>query len=240
MKNCRYLFVSVLVWSTGLAFHPVLAQDSIRITPVYSPRLVLKWAPLSFFLDPDATLQAALEYRTSPRWAVQGELGYGWRGLGVVPNDPSYDDKQTWRVRAEIRHYTGRFRTNKRKGIALKSDFPLGNYLAFEALYKQVDVREQWTEVNAVSRTSSLRKTTLGGRFKVGRQIALTDRAHQGQTRLLVDIFTGIGFRWATLRNEKLTDPKYQGRCGCGFYDRFEADGLLPDVVLGLKLGFGL
>lgn len=132
----------------------LFGQDStIQYRPVH---VVLKLAPLSLLLDPDATIQGGLEVRVSPRNSVQAEVGVGHKGLSVMVDEKQqFADWSIWRVRSEWRHYTGRYRTNKRKNIHIHSPFPLGNYLAIEGVAKQIKGTKTWccTTPTQISRT---------------------------------------------------------------------------------------
>lgn len=103
---------------TGLCLQTALGQDSILVYP-HSSRTILKLALLSL-LDQDATVQAGLEYRTGRQTAVQVELGYGGKNLSPFRSDiKKFVDAEVWRGRAEIRFYSGRYRTNAKRNDAL-------------------------------------------------------------------------------------------------------------------------
>jgi hypothetical protein len=70
MKHWLYLFFFLLVTRC------VSAQDS-TIRYLHSTGVILKLAPLSLLLDPDATIQGAVEVRISRQNSVQAEIGYG-------------------------------------------------------------------------------------------------------------------------------------------------------------------
>ncbi len=116
-----------------------LPLDSTR----HVPHVVLKFCPLSL-IDIDATIQGAVELRTSRRTSVQAEFGYGWPGFAPVGwSKPAedYSRKEIWRGRLEARLYrNGRYPT--RRPYRVPTNFSIGRYWAFESLYKQINVLE--------------------------------------------------------------------------------------------------
>ncbi|AQG79429.1 hypothetical protein [Spirosoma montaniterrae] len=245
MKN---FFFSLLLLTVTSAF----AQDS-TIALRYQPRAVFKLAPLAF-LEQDATLQAGLEYRTGIRTSVQGEFGYGWKGLSPFETDlDDFVSAEIWRGRAEVRFYSGRYRTNRRKGIAIRSSYPLGNYWAVEGLYKQINVVKQ---DNLYSREASsqssfpgviigtqqraISRYVFGSHLKIGRQFSSYEPQRRVFTRTLLDIYFGAGVRWAM--NDVPPPPNPFPTCGCGFGRSFEQTGtaIMPSLTAGLKFGFAL
>lgn len=128
------LFFLLLLLTASTAF----AQDS---TIAYKHRYALK-LDLGALIDPDRTVQVGLEFPIGDRTSWQTTLGYGWHGLqGSELSD--FSTAEVWRVRNEVRFYTGRFRTNRSRNIAIKATAPLGNYWGFELLTKQINVGEQ-------------------------------------------------------------------------------------------------
>lgn len=236
----------------GLASASV-AQDS-TIALRRTPHAVIKLAPLSL-LDQDATVQAGLEYRTGIQTSVQAEVGYG--GKGLSPHDTDLKDfvrAEVWRVRSEVRFYTGRYRTNRRRGIAIRSDFPLGNYWAVDGLYKQINVLRQddLYSAEASSQTGSLvrigtqqraiSRYVLGSHLKIGRQFAFYDPQRRVFSRTLLDIYVGAGLRWFVNHVPPRAGPDPYPTCGCGIGRSFDnpARGLTPSLAAGLKVGFAL
>ena len=181
------------------------AQDStIQYRPV---RAIVKLAPLSLLLDPDATIQGGLEVRTGQRNAVQAEVGFGHKGLSVTKDEKkNFTDWSIWRVRSEWRHYTGRYRTNLKKGINIRSSFPLGNYVAIEGFAKQISGTR---EVSLDSPFSSSKPQTVpqtisrfvtGSHLKWGRQIAIPGESLTNLSRVLLDFYVGVGVRYGSYR----------------------------------------
>jgi hypothetical protein len=222
-------------------------QDS---TLVYNhpARFVVKLAPLSL-LDPDATIQAGLEYRTGQRTSVQGELGYGGRNLSLLDNElRTFAAAEVWRGRAEVRFYTGRYRTNAKKGIAIRSHAPLGNYWAIEGLFKQINGQKAAQlgriDINPpvpieLTGPQLIRRYVVGAHVKFGRQFAFYDPQRRLFSRTLLDIYWGLGARLITNQG---TTPTTDESCGCGVGRSFARRGtaIAPSVSLGLKLGFAL
>ncbi|MCX6215949.1 hypothetical protein [Spirosoma sp.] len=217
------------------------AQDS-TVRYRYVPRVIIKLAPLSLLLDPDATLQAGLEVRTGQRNAVQGEIGFGHKGLAITSDDKkNFADWSIWRVRSEWRHYTGHYRTNNRKNIHIRSQFPLGNYLAIEGFAKQINATKNVVlydpDPNFPNNQEVINRFVWGSHVKWGRQIAIPSDAPQHLSRVLLDLYIGVGIRYGrTETNSQMST------CGCGIIpSRFQpGNSILPSLTAGLKIGIGL
>lgn len=251
MKNINQLVCIICLINLPLRF--ANAQDStIRLQRPY--RAVFKLAPLSL-LDQDATVQAGLEYRTGSRTSVQGEFGYGKRGLSPFRSDLNdFVSAEIWRGRTEVRFYTNRYRTNRRQGIAVRSNAPLGNYWAIEGLYKQINLIRQDNVYSAEASSQSgsyvligtrqrpISRYVLGSHLKIGRQFAFYDPYRRVFSRTLIDIYIGAGVRWVKNDVSPPVGPNPFPTCGCGIGRSFSSAGssLLPSVTAGLKLGFAL
>lgn len=249
MKNSLLLF--------ALALIPVVAsaQNDSTIALRRTPRAILKLAPLSI-MDQDATIQAGLEYRTGIRTSVQGEFGYGRKGLSPFGSDlTEFVDAEVWRGRAEVRFYSGRYRTNRRRSLAVRSDFPLGNYWAIDGLFKQINITKQDNlySAEAASQIGSyvligtqqrpISRYVLGSHLKIGRQFAFYDPQRRVFSRTLLDIYFGAGVR-RVINNVPAPpfNPNPTPTCGCGIGRSLtDRDSQwLPSVTAGLKLGFAL
>jgi hypothetical protein len=233
MKHWLYLFFFLLVTRC------VSAQDS-TIRYLHSTGVILKLAPLSLLLDPDATIQGAVEVRISRQNSVQAEIGYGHKGLSVITDQKeNFVDWSIWRFRSEWRHYTNHYRTNNRQTIHIRSNFPLGNYIAIEGFAKQINGTKEgsFTALSAPVSLESISRFVLGSHVKWGRQIAIPGESTTSLSRVLLDLYIGVGLRYGITQ----TTPD-ERQCGCGFLpDRFQ-QGRSPQlsVAAGLKLGFGL
>ncbi|MFD2574112.1 hypothetical protein ACFSUS_25980 [Spirosoma soli] len=242
--NRLYILLTYLLFSSALS----LGQDS-TVTLRRVPRSIVKLAPLSL-LDQDATVQGGLEYRTGAKTSVQAEFGYGWKGLSPFTADlDDYVKAEVWRTRAEVRFYNGRYRTNRRRDIAIKSSFPLGNYWAIEALSKRINVINQefkWQDPSSSAKpeyVGSMRisRYVLGTHLKIGRQFAFYDPIHRSFSRTLLDIYLGAGVRWAFNDIADTGTPPHS-YCGCGLGRSFtqKENQLTPSITAGLKVGFAL
>ncbi len=195
----RLHYIIVLFLLTRLVY----GQDStIQYRPVH---VVIKLAPLSLLLDPDATIQGGLEVRVSPRSSVQAEVGFGHKGLSVVADDKQqFADWSIWRVRSEWRHYTGRYRTNKKKNIHIRSPFPLGNYLAIEGFAKQINATKNLVlydpDPNFPNGQQGISRFLMGSHIKWGRQIAIPGQSLSTLSRVLLDFYVGVGVRYGIYR----------------------------------------
>ena len=234
----RFCFRSFIV--LFLLTRSVSGQDS---TILYrAPRVIVKLAPLSLLLDPDATIQGGLEVRVSPRNSVQAEVGFGHKGLSVVADEKkNFADWSIWRVRSEWRHYTDRYRTNTRKNIHIRSTFPLGNYLAVEGFAKQINGTKNLVlydpDPNFPNSQQSISRFVMGSHLKWGRQIAIPGQSLTNLSRVLLDFYLGVGVRYGITELTPNIDTS-----GGGFtYDRFKpGNRLQPSLALGVKIGFGL
>lgn len=246
MKPLLYVACLLLIASSALSQDSTIAFQRVH-------RTVIKFAPLSL-LDQDATVQGSLEYRTGLRTSVQGEFGYGRKGLSPFNTDLNeFVNAEVWRGRAEVRFYTGRYRTNRRQGIAVRSDFPLGNYWAIDGLFKQINVLKQENLYNADlsalvgSRRVPISRYVLGSHLKIGRQFAFYDPYKRIFSRTLIDIYIGAGMRWV-MNDVPPLAPQPVYACGCvktlgsGLGRLFSTSDskLAPSLTAGLKLGFAL
>jgi len=247
LKNSFLLFAFLLISLK------TSGQDS-TVALRRTPRAIIKFAPLSL-LDQDATVQAGLEYRTGVRTSVQGEFGYGRKGLSVFESDlRSYLKAEVWRGRAEVRFYNNRYRTNRRQNIGIRSDFPLGNYWAIEGLYKRINVLKQDNlySAGAAAQMGSyvligtqqrpISRYVLGSHLKIGRQFAFYDPYKHLFSRTLIDIYIGAGVRWFTNDVPPRVGPNPITTCGCGIGRSLDnsQSGVLPSITAGLKVGFAL
>ena len=216
------------------------AQDST--IQYYPPHIILKLAPLSLLLDPDATIQGGLEVRTGQRSSVQAEVGFGHKGLSVTSDEKrNFADWSIWRVRSEWRHYTNRYRTSHQKNIHIRSNFPLGNYVAIEGFAKQINGTKNislYNSDNVLSVTQqSISRFVWGSHIKWGRQIAIPGKSIKSLSRVLLDFYMGVGLRYGAT---ELNPPNTY--CGCGLIgDRFQqSQGIQPSMAAGIKIGVGL
>lgn len=192
-------------WGQLSRNRPTLPIDSNR----HIPHVLLKFSPLSL-IDIDATLQGAVEVRTSRRTSVQGEFGYGWPGFAPVgwskPGE-NYSQKEVWRGRLEARLYRNLLRPPRRPNRG-PTTFPLGRYWAVEGVYKQINVLEsRQIAVGCLTGTCPpgdifIRPATrqaVAAHLKAGWQWPI-GRTDKGWSRLLIDSYVGVGARliWVT------------------------------------------
>lgn len=234
------LLLLIIHW---LCFSAVAAAQDSTVAYDYRPHVILKLAPLSLFLDPDATVQAGLEVRTGQRSSVQAEVGFGRKGLSITSDDKkNFADWSIWRVRSEWRHYTNRYRTNNRKNIHIRSDSPLGNYVAIEGFAKQINGTKNLVlydpDPNFPNNQQAISRFLWGSHIKLGRQIAIPGSSLNSLSRVLLDFYAGVGFRYGITE----LNPTTENQCGCGFVpDRFQPGrSIQPSLTAGLKIGVGL
>ncbi|MBD2754200.1 DUF3575 domain-containing protein [Spirosoma validum] len=199
-----------------------------------SQRWVVKFAPLSL-LDPDNTVQFGAERLVGQRHGIQLELGYGWQALNAwrSTQNARYSDREIWRGRVEWRYYL--HQTNR----------PVGQYVALEGFYKQVNVRENGTIGIGCTTgpcqyyqlfSAPLQKYVGGGHIKFGRQFVFS----ADNPRLLIDLYIGLGVRWRTIeRAEKSVDSYYYYSSGYDVFNSFsETPYALISVAYGVKVGY--
>ena len=220
---------------------PANESDPYPLRPAErDPKWVIKFAPLTLF-DPDNTVQVGVERLLGQQHAVQVEMGYGWQGINLWQNSQNrrYSDREVWRGRAEYRYYFNR------------ADAPVGPYVAAEGFYKQVNARESGTTGigcgtnDATFRpcqyyrmfTSPVSKNVWGGHIKIGRQFSISP-----DDRLLIDIYTGLGFRRSNV--ERFGRPSgvyYYGSAGYSLFDAFSPQTYaVLSVAYGFKIGYSL
>lgn len=221
------------------------AQDT-TIRYVRPANVIVKLSPL-WLLDPDPSVMGGVEIRTGARTSIQGEIGYGWPDW----NNPGSNNRHagTWRFKSEMRFYRGKYRTNRAQNIRIQTTYPLGNYVAVEAYTKLLAIDHTWryvdsraaTEQTGVTRQTRIQRNSLSLSVKFGRQVGWTDLAHQATTRLLLDVYGGVGIRLLHQDNKgQWEEPGYQEMGG--MFNRLNANGFMvtPTIALGLKLGFAL
>jgi hypothetical protein len=226
------LVISLLVSAVAHAqLAPNQDQPVRQALPAY--RWVLKVAPLSLF-DPDNTVQIAAERMLGSNHAVQAEFGYGWQGLNLWNMSNSrYNDRQVWRARIEYRYY-------------LRGSGPIGQYVAFDGFFKQINAREngafgvgcetgpcQYYQLYA----NSVQKNVIGGHIKFGRQTALADG------RVLFDFYVGLGLRYRFISAPDRPEGAYRYQ-SYGF-DPFNSfyeprPPLTASIAYGIKIGYAL
>lgn len=204
----------------------VQAQNPFSFDSVYNSP-VLKFSPLSL-LDPLPSVQFALEYQVGRKTSIQHEAGYI---INLLYSDPIYQDAEGLRLRNEVRLYF------QPKGNRLE-----GFYFAPELLFIYFEHKRQgilgfgcedsfgcdyYQDIyfNAQQQVYALHS-------KIGFQSIYK--------RLLVDLYTGLGYRYVRVRNRNLhlnlIDVEEE------FFDfrKDEGDYHMPSLSLGFKIGYVL
>ena len=215
------------------------AQDS---TIFYNYHHAVK-LDLGALADPDRTIQAGVEFPIGGRTSWQIMAGYGWQRLQGSELG-SFSAAEVWRVRNEVRFYTGHFRTNAYRNIAIKATAPLGNYWGFELLAKQINITERQnllpgTTIYVGSAISPKQRYILGTHLKIGRQFAIP-YTRKTLSRVLIDMYIGAGIRYAIVHEQgehSAADELHPGM----FRNRFDpGNRFVPSLTAGLKMGFAL
>ena len=245
--NCvRFLPLAALLmvwWGTALAQEPVVHysdenySDTVQIQSLaHPPRWVVSLAPLALF-DPENTVQVGAERLLGRQYSVLGEFGYGPAALNLWRSELTNNVLETWRGRAEWRIYTRRIRSYRgwqpgRVGRTVTRK-PLGNYVAFDLFYKQSNASESGSVGRACEDgscqyfqrfQSRVTKYVGGAHVKVGRQVLLFNADEN--SRLVMDLYMGLGIRRRLVKNYGLPEPEDGG--SYSFTDR---NGVFNDVL---------
>jgi len=218
----KHLF-TFFILMPGLFLGKLCAQNTplykIRSADTFVEKWVIKFAPYSL-ADIDGTVQGAVEYVINPSFSIQQELGYGRFAFWAVDNQPRIP-RTVFRARTELRWYLSRYEQN-----------PEGFYLALEAFYKYVSMARD-EEVNMGSYFQKLEyqriKNVVGGHFKVGWQVRLSDR-------WLIDLYTGVGVRAIYIDTPGRPASIWSTRRLFG--ERPPGTYVLPSLAMGLKVGY--
>ena len=264
MNHARLLLLAALLTggvSLAVAQEPVAHysdarySDTVQIQSLtHPPRWVVSLAPLALF-DPENTVQLGLERLLAGRHAVLGEFGYGPAALNLWRTYNSNNGvRETWRGRAEWRIYTRRIRSHSRwqpgrvgRTVTRK---PLGNYVALDLFYKQVNARESGSVGRACEDgscqyfqrfQSRVVKYVGGAHLKVGRQMNLY--IPDDNSRLVMDMYVGAGIRRRLVEYYDLPEPEDGGSYffsdGSGPFDDILSDTpLRMSVAAGLRIGY--
>ncbi len=217
----------------SLAGPSVQAQDTLTRRELPKPLGVIKFAPLSLF-DLDNTVQFGFEYPLKRKWTIQAEAGYGNHYLNLYhhTNDTDYyRNRETWRMRSEIRLYLSRRRTT-----------PWGWYIAPEFFYKRIN----FTEQGSIGRECEdgicayferarykILKDVIGYHFKIGVQ-------HLVGRRITLDWYYGLGARHIYIKSPSFGPNDSTGE-NWGFITvnpGRPGTYRLVSMALGLKIGY--
>lgn len=229
MNPARLLLPAALLtgaWGTAVAQEPVVRySDTVQIQSMtHPPRWVINLAPLAS-LDRENTVQVGVERLLAGRYSVLGEFGYGPASLNVWRSyNSSFSNgiHETWRGRVEWRIYTRRIRSHRgwqpgRVGRTVTRK-PLGNYVAFDAFYKQTNANESGSVGRACEDgscqyfqrfQSRIVKYVGGAHVKVGRQVLLFNLDEN--SRWVMDLYMGLGIRRRLVKQYGLPEPEDGG-----------------------------
>ena len=234
MKTVRFVGLLALLSANGCLSlaqsAPLLPMPSLDAEE--SQRWVVKFAPLSLF-DPSNTIQFGIERMLGQHHSLQGEFGYGPQGMNLWRNSTStrFSNIEIWRGRAEWRYYW-------RGG-------PIGNYIAVEGLYKQLNANESGSIGMGCDNgafgcqyyqlyTSPVLKRVWAAHIKFGRQFRLSPTSN----RWLMDFYGGLGIRGNTVeRGPQPTGFSYYE--SVGQFDLFSVNSYpFISISYGLKIGY--
>lgn len=219
MKN--YLFQFLLIYSSQLAAQQ---PDSLLARPI------LKIMPLHL-IDPDNSVTMALEIplKNTP-YTIQTEFGYGRTDFNVWSDQRKrYLSKETWRGRLQGRYY---FVQKPKRGT----------YLALDYFIKKNNIRKETSiGIDCVDGKCAgyEKKVVPVGRFvhainyKIGWQ-------WQVSSKLSLDLYTGLGIRFLSVRYLDGTVEKYRRLMFLYGTDISGTYGPWAYCNLGLYLGYQL
>lgn len=263
MNSVRLLPLAALLmgcWRTAMAQEPVVRDSDVRYSDTvqiqslrHPPRWVVSLAPLALF-DPENTVQVGVERLLGRQYSVLGEFGYGPAALNLWRSELTNNVLETWGGRAEWRIYTRRIQSHSRwqpgrigRTVTRK---PLGNYVAFDLFYKQSNASESGSVGRACEDgscqyfqrfQSRVVKYVGGGHVKVGRQVLLFNA--DDNSRLVMDLYMGLGIRRRLVRNYGLPEPEDGGsyfftdRNGV-FNDILSDTSFRMSVAAGFRIGY--
>lgn len=246
ISNYMVIHKLVLLIFCGLFFLEVATAQDTAAHGHHPARINLKFAPLAL-LDPDATVQGAVEVWVKQRQSVQGEFGYGSDqlrrfGFGPSPWTPnkSIAGKEVWRVRLEGRYYTSYFAKHPQSGT----------YIAIEGLYKQVNVTSLDTllggeTIAPVFVYAPVTRHVFALHSKVGTQVLFSYNPDSVWSRFFIDFYAGLGIRHISVVGKSpetallFQNPAIYERFGYSEYRPGDALWRLS-ISLGLKIGVSL
>lgn len=172
-----------------------ILRDSLSQKETLTPRVILKWAPLSL-IDIYSSVQFALEYRIGGKSTVQAEAGYIFPiHISESSFRDNYDNMRGYRVRTEYRYY---LHIKDRTG---------GFYVAPEFLFININFDEK--DVIQIPMNSfgdfyyqemryDVNKTVFGYHLKAGYQVV--------RDRLVFDFYAGFGSRHVNVQSNAPSD----------------------------------
>lgn len=255
MNYARLILMAGLFAGGGhrtAAQRPVVGySDTVRIQPIAHPRWVVSLAPLALF-DINNTVQLGIERMLGGRHSVLGEVGYGPAALNLYRSSLRDGIRETWRGRAEWRIYTRRSRPSSRQHLHQTIfEKPLGNYVALDLFYKQVNAVESGSVGRACEdgpcqyyqRFQARTVKYVGGaHIKVGKQVNLY--IPNENSRFVLDMYLGLGLRRRMIRQYGLPEPEDAGSYfinGNGPFDNFWGDtpvAITLSMAYGFRLGY--
>ncbi|WP_019987424.1 hypothetical protein [Rudanella lutea] len=233
---------------------PTEPIDTVRVEGVRkAPGWVVKFNPLAM-IDIDSRYQIDVERIVSSRYSIQGGLGYGneRNRLLTQPNN-RFPGREVWRVQLEGRLYTDRdLAVNRWRRVRTVTQVPLGNYLAINTFYKQVNAPFEGTLARGCEDggcqfferyTARAVRYVMGAHLKMGHQGSI--RLSPTNDRLLLDVYAGIGIRWRWFRQYGVPDyedarPEFINTDQDLTSDWSLQKGRFPSLMLGFQLGYTL
>ncbi|KAB7733055.1 hypothetical protein F5984_03705 [Rudanella paleaurantiibacter] len=233
---------------------PTERIDTVRVEGLRkAPGWVVKWNPLAM-IDFDSRYQFDVERMVGRRYSIQGGVGYGNERIQIAKQvDNRFREREVWRTQLEGRLYTDRdLPQNRWRRVRTVTQTPLGNYLAINTFYKQVNAPFEGTLARGCDDGScqfferySARavRYVMGAHLKMGHQGSI--QVSPNNNRLLLDVYAGIGIRWRWFRQFGI--PNYEDARP----EFIDADrdltsewslqrGRFPSLMLGLQIGYTL
>lgn len=228
----------MLCW---LSISPIVTAQLIAVADQRPSRVILKFSPLSL-LDPDGTVQGAVEVWLKQRQSIQAEFGYGSDRMWPWTFNDRLGRKEVWRARLEGRYYTSLFGKHPHSGT----------YVAIEGLYKQVNVA--YLDTIIANRNSTfdpvfvhapVTRYVFGLHSKVGTQRLLSYNPSSIWSHVIIDVYAGPGIRHINVVGRSAeTALLFQNK---RVYERFQYSEYRPgdafwrlSISAGLKIGVSL
>lgn len=222
-----FIIILLCFFFSPLVGNSQAVHDSIQHKERLTPKVILKWAPLSL-IDIYSAVQFALEYRIGGRSTVQGEAGYIFP-INILESGirDDYNDMNGYRLRAEYRYY-----------LSVKKNRTDGFYLAPELFFISINFDEKNVvkiPLNSVGdfyyqeKQFKVNKRIFGYHLKVGYQQMLTER-------LVIDFYGGLGVRHINFSSDQPLED-WLNKSNSIFFSEDREQTERPSASYGIKLG---
>jgi hypothetical protein len=214
--------------------------------PIYN---ILKTTP-SYIFDFDNTFTIGIEHFYKANKSIQGEIGYGNSNqnllIGLVDggfnsDNLRYKNFDNYRTKIELKRYIRRYS---------RYTIP-ASYGALEIFGKFIKKKDYVAVGRNVSNNTPeyyeqvlalYKKNVFGSHIKYGQQFSFFDDNPNKKSKLILDIYFGLGFRVVKYNlwyeGKKENDRVNSGFSSFGQFFGSNEDTILPSATLGFKFGY--